>query len=160
MPDKSCECEPLVPTADADLFASGILLFCANACGLTTSIAINARNTRVSFMAVPLLFFPVLFRRCRRHIAARRLPDSPCVILFFIYNAKIFADLPSRLKLKTPGRTHPSFCVSLGIIHDDAQFHRVMVDAPVTLRQMHLLAARISVRVDPRFIVETNCLDN
>src|SRR5579864_758836 len=92
--------------------------------------------------------------------AARGNPNHVVVGLVFFQNAEPLRDFPSRLEFVELGRAGPNLRVCLGVVDDDLQLQRVMVDPPVTLREMQLLAARVSPRVRPKPVVEADCVDN
>ena len=69
---------------------------------------------------------------------SRRLPNRVVISFVFVQDAEPFRNFPARLQLVKFGRTHPGLRVRFGIVDDDLQFQRVMIQSPVALGKMRL----------------------
>src|SRR4029077_10457920 len=69
-------------------------------------------------------------------------------------------NFPTRFKFEKFRSAYPGAGIRLGVIHDDLQFQCVAIQSPVAFRQVHLLATRISIGIDPWLVIESDRVDH
>src|ERR1700686_663885 len=87
---------------------------------------------------------------------------SNCLVVFllFVHDATPFRNFPPWLQFVEFGRIYPGLRVRLWVVYRDFQFQGVMVQPPVTLRKVRLVASRIAKDVGPDFVVKPDRVDD